>query len=102
MPEFGRFEVLNAVRFSRHADDTQTGAALRALDRFGLDFVMLAPRALERAVALSWDRGVSVYDAAYVALAETLEAPLVTADTKLSSRLHGHPLIRRLAEYEVP
>ena len=102
LPEFGRFEVMNAVRFSRHADEGQTTAALRALDRFGLDFVVLAPRALERAVALSWDRGVSVYDAAYVALAETLDAPLITADTKLSTRLQGHPLLRLLADFEVP
>jgi len=62
----------------------------------------LAPRALERAVALSWDRGVSVFDAAYVALAETLDAPLITADTKLSTRLQGHPLLRLLADFEVP
>jgi predicted nucleic acid-binding protein len=102
MPEFGRFEVVNAIRFSRHADEGQTTAALRALDQFGLDFVVLAPPALERAVALSWDRGVSVYDAAYVALAETLDAPLITADTKLSTRLQGHPLLQLLADFEMP
>lgn len=32
---------------------------------------------------------LSAYDAVYVALAEVLEAPLVTTDGKLS-RAHGH------------
>jgi predicted nucleic acid-binding protein/transcriptional regulator with XRE-family HTH domain len=101
VPECGRFEIMNAIRFSRHADQSQTAAALRALDRFGLDFVVLTASAFERAVALSWERGVSVYDAAYVALAEMLEAPLITADAKLSTRLRGHPLLRLLGDFEV-
>jgi predicted nucleic acid-binding protein len=44
---------------------------------------MLAPRIWELR------RSVTAYDAAYVALAEALDAPLVTRDGKLA-RSHGH------------
>jgi predicted nucleic acid-binding protein len=102
VPEFGRLEVLNAVRFSRLADERQTLDVMRALDRFQLDFVPLTTRGLERAVELSWQRGISIYDAAYVALADTLETLLITADSRLSARLRGHARLRLLGEFEMP
>jgi predicted nucleic acid-binding protein len=50
----------------------------------------LAPAALGLALA----RGLSVYDAAYVALAEASEAVLVTADRVLAAATPGAVLIR--------
>jgi predicted nucleic acid-binding protein len=45
--------------------------------------VRSSPR-LEEAMAVAFERGPTVYDAAYVVLAEALEAPLVTADRRLA------------------
>lgn len=42
------------------------------------------PRRLELAMAVALQRRLSVYDAAYVVLAEALDAPLVTADRRLA------------------
>ena len=39
---------------------------------------------VEEAFAVGLERGLSVYDAAYVVLAEALDAPLVTADRRLA------------------
>jgi predicted nucleic acid-binding protein len=64
--------------------------------RFALDEVYplepLAARALELAV----DLGHPVYDCFYVALAEALGAPLITADRRLITKLNGD--LRRLVE----
>lgn len=46
------------------------------------------------------DYGVSVYDAAYVALAEKLKCPLVTADEKFAKKMSRHPQVRLLSKYE--
>ena len=43
-----------------------------------------APRAMEAAIGVAFERRLTVYDAAYVVLAEALHAPLVTADRKLA------------------
>jgi predicted nucleic acid-binding protein len=43
-----------------------------------------APRTMEAAIAVALERRLAVYDAAYVVLAEALDAPLVTADRRLA------------------
>ncbi len=102
LPDFARLEILNAVRFGRRAVAGHTTEVLLALQDLGLRFAVLDHSTLERAVALSWTQEISIYDAAYVALAEHLEAPLVTADTKLFNRVRGHRLVTLLADFEVP
>lgn len=76
-------EVLNALR-SRRADAISIAAAARALLAAHLELAPvedLAPRAAEIAV----EHGLSVYDAAFVALAESLNAELLTADRRLAA-----------------
>ena len=52
----------------------------------------LMPRAFAIAVA----RAVTIYDALYVALAETRDIPLVTADERLIGRLSGDRALAKL------
>jgi predicted nucleic acid-binding protein len=73
-----------------------------ALRDFGRHFSVIDHPTLERTVGISWSYDLSIYDAADVALAESLEVPLVTADTKLANRLLSHRLVTRLADFEVP
>jgi predicted nucleic acid-binding protein len=42
------------------------------------------PQSIETAMAVALERGLTVYDAAYVVLAEALGATLVTADRRLA------------------
>ena len=62
--------------------------ATRAIDAFAevrrLHAKVAPPRRLEAAMAVALERRLSVYDAAYVVLAEALRAPLVTADRRLA------------------
>ncbi len=71
----------NTRRGTLSVADGQTGlASLIALALATTPTAHLAPRALEIAAA----HDVSAYDAAYLALAERLDLPLVTADTRLA------------------
>lgn len=54
----------------------------------------------ESALALAIDHGITAYDASYVALAERLSLPLVTADQALVRRLEGTELdVRFLGDW---
>lgn len=78
-------EVVSALRgMSRHSAvlGAAVPAALRHLASFPIRRMPLAPL-LPRIWQLR--ENATVYDAAYVALAENLDAPLVTSDRKLAA-----------------
>ena len=50
-----------------------------------------SPTAVFQGMQLALDRGISPYDALYVALADELELPLVTADARLVRALADSP-----------
>ena len=96
--------VFDEERHAPHLIDVEFASALRRLTRFGGLDGNAAQRALDNfgdwrlvrhehgnLLPRIWQLrdSVSAYDAAYVALAESLEAPLLSCDAKLS-RAHGH------------
>ena len=96
--------VFDEERHVPHLIDVEFASALRRLTRFGGLDGNAAQRALDNfgdwrlvrhehgnLLPRIWQLrdSVSAYDAAYVALAESLEAPLLSCDAKLS-RAHGH------------
>jgi len=78
-------EVLHVLRRYERAGEVSSARALAALDdlrEMPLDRYPHAPL-----LSRMWDlrKNVTGYDAAYLALAEVLEIPLVTADARLAS-----------------
>ncbi len=83
-PEHLVVEVFSALRgrwLGGRVSDQRTEAALAALREAAVDLVPVAPH-LPRMWQLR--NNLSGYDAAYVALAEHLGCPLVTADARLA------------------
>ena len=84
-PELIDLEVASVLRRQLSAKKLDARRALLALD----DLLDLPIRRARHRPLLRrcWElrANLSVYDAAYVALAEALEAPLVTADARLAS-----------------
>ena len=87
-------EITQALRRLVLSRDLGERRAAQAIEDFrGLRIERHAHRDL---VTRAWQlrSAMTAYDAMYVALAEALEAPLVTCDMKLS-RAHGHGAIVR-------
>jgi len=78
-------EVLHVLRRYERAGDVSSARGLAALD--DLRELPLHRYPHEPLLPRMWNmrRNVTGYDAAYVALAEVLEVPLVTADARLAS-----------------
>ena len=88
-PHLIDLETASAIRHAvagRRIDDARGLAALRDFARLPLTRYPAGPL-LERIWELR--HTLTTYDAAYVALAEALEAPLLTTDARLA-RSHGH------------
>lgn len=89
VPHLVDVEVAQALRRYVAAREVSPGVAERALD--DLAALPLSRYAHTLLIGRAWElrRSVTCYDAMYVALAEALDAPLLTRDGKLA-RSHGH------------
>lgn len=89
VPHLVDVEVTQAIRRYAATGDLSPRQGERAL----ADLLDLPLNRYAHAVLLqrAWElrRSVTAYDAMYIALAEALDAPLVTRDAKLA-RAHGH------------
>lgn len=83
-PHLADAEIVHALRslvLRREVDEAVARRAIRAWAQLGLERV-----GVQGMLGRIWElrRNLSAYDATYVALAEAVEAPLVTADGRLA------------------
>ena len=102
MPEYALLEIANAVRHSGGAGAEDAGLALEFLEDLRLEYAPLGWQLLRSAAKIAWDHRLTIYDAAYVALAEALRIPLVTADETMAQRVGKRGHVHRLATFDTP
>ena len=94
-------EVANALRFSHRFPESDVVTAVQTLDDLGLDIHPIHIDLLRKTVAIAFAYRLTIYDAVYVALAELLGFPLLTADEALLKKMKGHSIVLRLRDLEV-
>ena len=101
IPGLALLEVLNAVRFSPKADEEAGETALETLQDLNLETKSADVNLLRKANAIAWAYKITIYDALYVAVAEQVGYPLITADEVMVKKLKGHSLVVPLRELEI-
>jgi predicted nucleic acid-binding protein len=95
-PSLLEYEVLNGLLYAgkkgRIKEDIVRKAA-EGLAGLGIELRPPSARVLKFAGAF----GISIYDAAYLAVAEAEGCPLITADNRFFAAIHkGFPLVKKL------
>jgi len=89
-PDQIRAEVASALWKKVRANEIGRAQALGALPHLGQSVRLMPSEPFaEMALALALDLGQPVYDCFFLALAQTLNFPLITADRKLWLRTRG-------------
>lgn len=93
-------EILNAIRYGPKAKEEDGAEALHVLQNLHLQVKPTDFELLRKANAIAWAYKITIYDALYVALAEQLGYPLITADEEMVKKLKGHSIVVPLRELE--
>ncbi len=93
-------EVLNAIRFGSKAKEEHGARAIAGLEDLHLKITATDFQLLRKANAIAWAYKITIYDALYVALAEQVGYPLITADEVMVKKLKGHSIVVPLRELE--
>ncbi len=86
-PEVLLIELANALRYSSEFSAGEIIAALETPFELNILLIPFSIDALNLAVTLSMEHNLAVYDAYFLALAQAMEIPLITADRRMLSRL---------------
>ena len=98
IPQLALLEILNAVRFAPKAKEEDGEMALETLHDLHLETKPPEVDLLRKANAIAWAYKITIYDALYVALAEQVGYPFITADDMMLKKLKGHSIVVPLRE----
>ena len=98
VPELFLLEVPNAIKTGRKSTEEELAEVLTTLADLEMQVERHTHRVLRKTNAVAWAYNLIWYDAVYVALAETLGFPFVTADEALLRKMKGHSIVLRLKD----
>jgi predicted nucleic acid-binding protein len=96
VPSLLAYELANVLRYKGDLETARVQEAVQSLFDMRLEWVAPSARAICRGVALAREFDLTLYDAAFVVLAEALDATLISADERLVRRLEALPFVRFL------
>ena len=101
VPALMFYELANALRYNPrfNADDVKT--AVHSVMEMGLDVKGIDAEIMTRAVEIAFRFHATVYDTYFLALSQTENRPLVTADYRFFERMKGFRNLLRLSDFAV-
>ena len=86
-PELLPFEVLNALKYSHLFNLEELKTAAISLSSYGIELYPLKGELAQKTIEIAVKKNITVYDAAYIALAQELNTILYTVDEKLIRKI---------------
>lgn len=95
VPSLFWYEIANTLRYAKPDPEPEGfhSAAWQLFQSVPLHTIEFAPEAFLHITELAGRHGITVYDGAYVFLAQSLQVPLVTADRRLAQRCADLPFV---------
>lgn len=97
-PTLLAYELANVLRYKSELTTAQVQQAVQSLFDMELAWVLPTAPITRRAVEIARTHETTVYDAAFVALAEAIPAGFITADERLVKRLPRLPFVHFLGD----
>ena len=102
VPSLLYFEVLNALKYSGAFGEDELKKVARILEDYQFTLYELEGAYAEKAVKIAMRKGITIYDASYVALALIEGVDLYTADEKLLTKTQDLGITKHLRNFNPP
>jgi len=100
-PSLLYFEVLNALKYSGAFGEDELKKVARILEDYQFTIYELEGAYAEKAVEIAMRKGITIYDASYIALALIEEADLYAADEKLLTKTQDLKITKHLKSFNL-
>jgi len=86
-PDLFIYELSNALKYNPNFDKEDVREAVQSILDMDMEIITPTSDIINRSISMAFERDITIYDASYVALAEELEIPLITADENLYEKV---------------
>jgi len=90
------YELINALCFNPNLSEIDVIRASEEFSKLEIEFVDFA-NVQSEAISLAFEKGITIYDAVYVATSKVYSIPLITADLKLYDKIKDLAFVTFLA-----
>jgi predicted nucleic acid-binding protein len=87
VPDLLLMELANALRYTGRLSEERILEDLATFSALDISIVPFSIEVLRSSISLSLERDLAVYDAYFLAMAQAMEIPIITADRRMLSRL---------------
>jgi len=98
-PDLLVLELANLLRFSRIYNQTDIIKAIESIENMDIDIVVPTFEVIKDSVRIAVENDLTVYDAVYISLAESLGCDFITADEKLHQKVKKLKFVKLLKNY---
>ncbi|UXD21308.1 twitching motility protein PilT [Ignicoccus pacificus DSM 13166] len=100
-PSLLPYEVLNALKYSNVFGEDELKEVAIVLESLQITTFELRSDHARRSLEIAMRKGVTVYDASYVALAELENAAFYTADEKLLRKVKDLDFVKHIRDFDI-
>jgi len=87
IPQLLFYEVLNGLKYTNLFSKEELNTVVDSLLNYGFKIINLNDKMWKSAINLAMDHDITIYDAAYIAIAIENQTQLYTADMKIQKKL---------------
>jgi predicted nucleic acid-binding protein len=98
-PDLLILELANLLKFSRIYNQTDIIKAVESIENMDIDIVVPTFEVIKDSVRMAVENDLTVYDAVYISLAESLGCDFITADEKLHQKVKKLKFVKLLKNY---
>lgn len=99
-PSLLYYEVINALRYSEGFGEEVLKEIAGILNDYQITLYNLEGELAAKAIELSMRKGITIYDASYIALAQVLNTVLYTSDERLVMKIKDPTHIKHIKEFK--